>query len=97
MSEWFKEHAWKACRVARLSQVRILFSPPVMKNGREAKALKVSATPPKSIFYCDQPVKLRYIDPLWNGERMSKACKIAKKAIDKSLAYDQSGYVYLEK
>ena len=28
VSEWLKEHAWKACRVARLSQVRILFSPP---------------------------------------------------------------------
>lgn len=31
MSEWLKEHAWKACRVARLSQVRILFSPPELK------------------------------------------------------------------
>ena len=28
MSEWLKEHAWKACKVARPSQVRILFSPP---------------------------------------------------------------------
>ena len=28
MSEWLKEHAWKACKVARLSQVRILSSPP---------------------------------------------------------------------
>lgn len=64
---------------------------------REVKTLKVSATPPKGIFYCDQPVKLRYIDPLWQGQRMSKACKIAKKAIDKNLAFDQSGYVYLEK
>ena len=32
MSEWFKEHAWKACRVARLSQVRILFSPPEQED-----------------------------------------------------------------
>ncbi len=28
VSEWLKEHAWKACKVARPSQVRILFSPP---------------------------------------------------------------------
>ncbi len=28
VSEWLKEHAWKACKVARLSQVRILSSPP---------------------------------------------------------------------
>lgn len=65
---------------------------------RKAKSLKVTtAPPPKGVFYSDQPVKLRYIDPLFRGERMSKACKIAKKAIDKNLAYDQSGYVYLKK
>ena len=28
MAEWFKAHAWKVCWVERLSQVRILFSPP---------------------------------------------------------------------
>ena len=28
VSEWLKEHAWKACSLARGSQVRILFSPP---------------------------------------------------------------------
>lgn len=32
MSEWLKEHAWKACRVGRLSQVRILSLPPGSKN-----------------------------------------------------------------
>lgn len=32
MSEWLKEHAWKACRVARLSQVRILSLPPGSKD-----------------------------------------------------------------
>ena len=28
MSEWLKEHAWKACRLAKVSQVRILSLPP---------------------------------------------------------------------
>ncbi|GAE00463.1 hypothetical protein CBO05C_0153 [Clostridium botulinum B str. Osaka05] len=28
MSEWFKEHAWKACIGATLSGVRIPLSPP---------------------------------------------------------------------
>lgn len=32
MSEWLKEHAWKACRVGRLSQVRILSLPPGSKD-----------------------------------------------------------------
>ena len=31
VSEWLKEHAWKACKVARPSQVRILFSPPNLR------------------------------------------------------------------
>ncbi len=32
VSEWLKEHAWKACRVGRLSQVRILSLPPNKRN-----------------------------------------------------------------
>ena len=32
VSEWLKEHAWKACRLARVSQVRILSLPPEEKN-----------------------------------------------------------------
>ena len=31
VSEWLKEHAWKACSLARGSQVRILFSPPSLE------------------------------------------------------------------
>ena len=33
VSEWFKEHAWKACRLARVSQVRILPLPPFYCTG----------------------------------------------------------------
>ena len=39
--------------------------------------------------------KVRYIDPLWQGERMSKACKIVKNYIEKNLAYKMEGYLYL--
>ena len=39
--------------------------------------------------------KVRYIDPLWQSERMSKACKIAKGYIEKNLAYKMEGYLYL--
>jgi hypothetical protein len=28
MSEWFKEHAWKACVLERVPRVRIPLSPP---------------------------------------------------------------------
>ena len=31
MAEWFKAHAWKACKGVILSWVRITFSPPLKK------------------------------------------------------------------
>ena len=31
MAEWLKAHAWKACKGAILSWVRIPFSPPLKK------------------------------------------------------------------
>ena len=40
--------------------------------------------------------KVRYIDPLVNGERISKVCKEAKEMIERNLAYDMSNYVYLD-
>jgi hypothetical protein len=34
VSEWLKEHAWKACVPAMVPQVRILFSPPRIKMSK---------------------------------------------------------------
>ena len=62
---------------------------------KNAKKVQVSKTAPKDVYYVHQKVKVRYIDPLCNGERISKICKIAKSAIDKNLAYQMDGYVYL--
>ncbi len=33
MSEWFKEHAWKACERATVPEVRILSLPPKCRQG----------------------------------------------------------------
>ena len=35
MSEWSKEHAWKACIGATLSGVQIPFSPPLKLKGNK--------------------------------------------------------------
>lgn len=35
MAEWLKAHAWKACKRATVSQVRILFSPPIETSQAE--------------------------------------------------------------
>ena len=44
MSEWFKEHAWKACNGATRSEVRILSLPPCQK-------LNIKRAPSGSSFY----------------------------------------------
>ena len=40
--------------------------------------------------------KIRYINPLVNGKRITEICRKAKKMIDDNLAYDMTNYVYLE-
>lgn len=63
---------------------------------KTAKKVKVSATQPKNVYYVHHGAKIRYIDPLYNGVRISQCCKIAKKMIDKNLSYDMNQYVYLD-
>ncbi len=48
-----------------------------------------------NVYYVKHGAKIRYIDPLVKGERISKVCKIAKNMIDKNLSYDMDKYVYL--
>ena len=61
-----------------------------------AKKVKTSKEKPENVYYVHHGAKVRYIDPLFNGERMSKCCKIAKKYIDNNLAYDMNNCVYLD-
>ena len=63
---------------------------------KNAKKVKVSREEPKDVYYVHHGAKVRYIDPLWNGKRISKCCKIANKLIENNLAYDMSNYVYLD-
>lgn len=61
-------------------------------------ATKVNASKdePKGIYYVKLSAKIRYIDPLFKGNRMSKECKIANKMIEKNLSYDMSNYIYID-
>ena len=63
---------------------------------KNAKKVKVSKDMPKNVYFVNHGAKVRYINPLFNGERMSNACKIAKKMIDKNLSYEMNNYVYLD-
>ena len=68
----------------------------VFNKWLKAKKVNVSKTKPKGVYYVHHPAKIRYINPLYKGVRISNACKMAKKMIDKNLAYDMSNYVYLD-
>ena len=63
---------------------------------RNAKKVKTSKEEPQNIYYVHHGAKIRYIDPLFNGERISKCCKIANKMIENNLSYDMNNYVYLD-
>lgn len=62
---------------------------------RNAKSIKVSGTQPENTYYIHHPAKVRYVDPLCQGTRMSESCQLAKQMINKNLSYDMSKYVYL--
>ena len=63
---------------------------------RNAKKVKISKEEPKDVYFVHHGAKIRYIDPLWNGERISKQCKIAGKMISSNLAYKMDNYIYLD-
>ncbi len=65
------------------------------KKWREAKAVKVSKTEPNHVYWVNEVLKIRHIDPLFNGKRISSVCKIAKRYIDKNLNYEMDGFLYI--
>lgn len=63
---------------------------------RNAKKVNISKEEPKDVYFVHHGAKIRYIDPLWNGERISKQCKIVEKMISKNLEYKMDNYIYLD-
>lgn len=63
---------------------------------KNATKVKTSKEEPKDVYYVHHGAKIRYIDPLVNGERISKICKIANSMINKNLSYNMNNYVYLD-
>ena len=60
-----------------------------------ASKIKTSKIKPQGIYYVHHSAKIRYIDPLVNGKRISQECKIANKMIEKNLSHDMNNYIYL--
>ena len=60
------------------------------------KNIDISKDKPDGLYFVNHGSKIRYIDPLFMGKRMSNECKIAKKMIDDNLSYDMSDYLYID-
>lgn len=65
------------------------------QKAKKIKKTKSLEECPGGVYVVNCQAKVRYIDPLWQDERMSKACKIAKGYIEKNLTYKMEGYLYL--
>lgn len=68
----------------------------VFKKWRKAKKVKKSEEIPDDVYYVKNELKVRLIDPLVRGERISSICKIARGYIEKNLAYKMDDYLYVD-
>lgn len=67
----------------------------IFETWRRAKEINVLKEKPNDgCYYVHQKSKIRYIDPLCRGERISKIDKLSKTAIDKNLSYSMDSYVF---
>ena len=64
----------------------------IWKNASKVKSSDIMP----NVYYINFNTKIRYIDPLVNGKRISKICKIANNLINKNLSFDMSKYVYID-
>ena len=64
----------------------------IWKNASKVKSSDIMP----NVYYINFKTKIRYIDPLVNGKRISKMCKIANNLINKNLSFDMSKYVYID-
>lgn len=63
----------------------------------EINKINISKEKPNGIYNVNHGAKVRYIDPLFNGKRMTEECKIAKRMIEKNLSYDMDYYLFVDK
>ena len=63
---------------------------------KNASKVKISKEEPENVYFVHHGAKIRYIDPMVNGKKISKCCKIANKMIQDNLSYDMNNYVYLD-
>ncbi len=91
ISDLYKLKESEIIDIIELSRYKDIFN-----MWRKAKKIKISKEKPLNVYYVHHGAKVRYINPLFNGVRISQVCKVAEKMIEKNLAYDMNNYVYLD-
>ena len=68
----------------------------IFNKWKKAEKVLISETKPNGVYSVNLTSKIRYIDPLVNGWRISTIDKNASKLINDNLNYKTDKYVYLE-
>lgn len=63
---------------------------------RNSKNVKISSIEPSDVYNVNIKSKVRYINPLVNGIRITKLSLKANELINNNLNYDMSNYIYLD-
>lgn len=67
----------------------------IFNKWRKATKVNSSKDRPENVYYVHHGAKIRYIDPLINGKRISKVSSKADKMIKENLSYNMNNYVSL--
>lgn len=68
----------------------------IFNNWVKAKKVLTLKTKPNKKYSVCCSAKVRYIDPLCKGERISKIDKFAKEKIEENFSFNMSNYLYLD-
>ena len=68
----------------------------IFESWRSAKTIKTSSVMPEGVYSVHLATKVRYIDPLFGGQRISGVNSDAKSSIAQNLSYDMGNYCYLD-
>jgi hypothetical protein len=68
----------------------------IFNKWKTARRILSSTSKPFTEYYINMPAKVRYINPLLNGVRISEKNHEAFNLIKTNLSYDMNNYVYLE-
>lgn len=68
----------------------------VFEQWQNAKEIKISRQEPRDVYFVHHGAKVRYINPLISGKRISEVSEVAKNLIKENLNYKMDNYVFLD-